>query len=70
MNLNYAKKIVIDNYLKNKSFEYRGCRNQNERFNGYINKYYPGIFTILTTTGQIKSFSYSDIIVGNLLILK
>ena len=68
MNLNKVK-----NYIKNMLFEehvfvYKGVRNQVEKFRGKINNCYSGIFIIELSDGRIKSFSYNDVIMGNLIV--
>ena len=59
--------------LKNKGvlhcFRYKGSRNQIEEFEGTINNLYPAIFTILTKDSRIQSFSYSDFLIGNIVII-
>lgn len=69
MNLEYAKKKVKDNLLVNRSFIYKGIRNQVEEFEGMIDKCYSGVFTIKLASGRLVSFSYNDVIIGNLVIL-
>ena len=70
MNLNYAKRIVNDNIFVRHHFFYKGVRNQSEEFDGKIIKAYPSIFIIELLDNTIKSFSYNDIIVGNIKIVK
>ena len=41
---------------------YRGSRNRKEKFNGVLYKLYSNIFTIKLYNGEVKSFSYSDIL--------
>lgn len=41
---------------------YYGSRNRKERYEGLIYNVYNNIFTIKTCTGEIKSFSYIDIL--------
>ena len=69
MNIDVAKRIVFKNLGIPNTFFYRGPRNQNETFSGYINKAYPAIFTIITDSGKTMSFTYSDLIIDNLKIL-
>lgn len=69
MNINVARRIVFKNLEVENKFFYHGPRNQNEEFVGYINKAYPAIFTIITDDGRTLSFSYSDLLIGNLKIL-
>ena len=69
MNLNYVKEKVYSELLIKKTFVYKGIRNQNDKFIGRIKKCYSNIFIIELYDGNIKSFSYNDVIMGNLLIL-
>jgi uncharacterized protein Veg len=41
---------------------YYGGRNRRERYKGILYKTYNNIFTVLLDSGEIKSFSYSDIL--------
>ncbi len=47
-------------------FRFNGARNQIEEFDGVIEGVYNYIFTIKTINSEIKSFSYSDILIGNI----
>lgn len=69
MNIDYARKIVKDNLLIQQKFLYKGSRNQNEEFIGVITKMFPAIFIIELNDSSIKSFSYNDLLIGNLRIL-
>ena len=40
-------------------------RNREERYEGVINNTYKHLFTILLDNGRCKSFSYLDILTGN-----
>ena len=53
----------------NTKFRFNGARNQIEEFEGIIEGVYNYIFTIKTKKNEIKSFSYSDVLIGNLEIL-
>ena len=53
----------------NKKFIFHGTRNQNEEFDGIVTEMYPAVFIIKVSGGQIRSFSYSDLLVGNLEIV-
>ena len=69
MNLEKIKNKIIE--LKNNKLKikvYLG-RNKYEFFEGYIDKIHPNVFTINTNKG-IKSFSYSDIAIKNVVISK
>ena len=52
-------------------FRHNGARNQIEEFCGIITNTYNYIFTIkIIDKDEIKSFSYSDILINNLEILE
>jgi len=51
-------------------FRYNGARNQIEEFDGYINGVYNYVFTIKTINNITKSFSYNDVLIGNLEFIK
>lgn len=69
MNINVAKKFVLENMKKKYKFLYKGSRNQNEEFIGVITKMFPAIFIIELPDNTIKSFCYSDLVIGNLKII-
>ncbi len=69
MNIDVAKRVVKSNLLVRNRFLYKGNRNQNEEFIGTISKMFPAIFIIELDNSVIKSFSYSDLLVGNLKII-
>ncbi|MBQ8535757.1 MAG: hypothetical protein IJ463_08750 [Bacilli bacterium] len=69
MNLNYIRNKIFLLLNQRYSFIYKGNRNQTERFVGFIEKCYSRIFVIRVLDDSIKTFSYSDIIIGNLEIL-
>ena len=57
----------IKNYLRTKLGSniviiYYGSRNRKEIFRGILHKLYGNIFTIRLVSGEIKSFSYIDIL--------
>ena len=54
------KKIRVKVYLGRNKYEY---------FDGYIDKMHPNIFTLITDIGT-KSFSYTDVLVKNVMISK
>jgi len=47
-------------------FRHNGARNQIEEFKGVIIETYNYIFTIKTEKEEIKSFTYSDLLIDNL----
>ena len=58
---------TVKNYLKTKVgsnvlIVYYGSRNRKEKFNGVLYKLFSYIFTIKLYNGEVKSFSYSDIL--------
>ena len=55
--------------LLERKFVFHGSRNMLDEFTGRIIGIYPAIFTILDSNGVLKSFSYSDLLIGNLEIL-
>ena len=65
---------VKNDILKRKGnlckFRFNGVRNQNEEFMGIIVGIYPSVFTIKLENNIIRSFSYSDLLVNNIEILK
>ena len=64
-----VKENIINKKGINLKFRFNGARNQIEEFQGTINGIYNYIFTIQTSNKELKSFSYSDILIGNLEIL-
>ena len=68
MNLAHIKNYILSKKGKRTRFRYNGSRNQIEEFYGIIDNVYPAIFTIITDKGQIKSFSYNDVIISVLKI--
>ena len=69
MNKNKIKKELL--LLKNDKLKIKVNlgRNKSEYYEGYIDKIHSNIFTIKTNK-RIKSFSFSDIIVKNVIITK
>ena len=53
-------------------FRFNGARNQIEEFEGIIVGIYNYIFTIKTCNAndELKSFTYSDVLIDNLVIYK
>lgn len=64
--INKVKEDVLNKKGKIIKFRFNGARNQIEEFEGIINGVYNYIFTIKTLSKEIKSFSYSDVLIGNL----
>ena len=69
MILDKIKDNVINKEGKVIHFKYNGSRNQIEEFDGVIFKCYKYVFLIKPIdNGVVKSFSYSDILIGTLII--
>ena len=68
--LDKIRNLVIQNQGIDHTFRFNGIRNQNEEFMGKIVGIYPAIFTIELENKVIKSFSYSDLLINNLEIIK
>ena len=62
---NVKKKIEMNKGLL-KRFVFHGTRNQNEEFEGTIIKMYNSLFLVKTMDGQIRSYSYADVLISNL----
>lgn len=68
MMLDNVKKEVSSNIGKRKKFVFYGSRNQVDEFEGVILNCYPALFVVEVSDSQIKSFSYSDLLIGSLKI--
>ena len=66
--INKIKEDLITKKGKVLKFRHNGARNQVEEFKGIIMETYNYIFTIKTVDEreEIKSFTYSDILIDNL----
>lgn len=62
---NIKKKVEMNKGLL-KRFVFHGTRNQNEEFEGTIIKMYNSLFLVKTIDGQIRSYSYADVLISNL----
>ena len=69
MMIDNLKEVVISNLNKMNKFRYNGVRNQNEEFIGMITAVYPALFVIKLDNNNIRTFSYSDLLIGNLEIV-
>lgn len=70
MSIGKIKKLVFDNLNKEVNFRVNGSRNQVEEFSGQIISVYPVIFTVkCLDKDMIRSFSYTDILIGDLELL-
>ena len=70
--INKIKEDIINKKGQVLKFRHNGSRNQIEEFEGIITETYNYVFTIKITNKkeEIKSFSYSDILINNLEICK
>lgn len=69
MMIENVKQIVAANQGIERSFRFHGSRNQTDEFQGVITDLYPAVFTIQLSNHNIKTFSYSDILMQSLEIL-
>lgn len=67
MNIEDVKNQIKRNLNKNVNITVYGLRNKRERYSGMLYKIYPNIFSIKTEYGE-KSFSYNDVITGEVKI--
>lgn len=67
--INKIKDEIKKQKGKELSFRFNGARNQIEEFDGIIVDTYNYIFTI-QTINEVKSFTYSDVLIENLEIIK
>ncbi len=61
-----VKDFVLSNKDKPLKFKYNGARNQVIEFSGVIVSLYPYIFIVKENDNFLRSFSYTDILIGNL----
>ena len=62
MNIKTVKRFLISKIGTKIIVIYHGSRNRKERYEGIIYKVYHNVFTIKLIDGEIKCFSYIDII--------
>ncbi len=70
--INKIKEDIKNKKGETLKFRFNGTRNQKEEFEGIIVGAYNYIFTIKTINAkeEIKSFTYSDVLIDNLEIYK
>ncbi len=66
MTLDKTIELVRQNAGVFHKFIFHGSRNQNEEFYGRITSMYPVVFLITLDNGQVRSYSYSDLLISNL----
>lgn len=62
MNIKIIKRYLLSKVGCRIKIVYCGSRNRREKYIGIIDKIYYNVFTIRLNNGDIKSFSYSDIL--------
>ena len=62
MNIRTIKKYLMTSIGSNIVVLYYGSRNRKEIYRGMLLKVYSNVFTIKLSNGDIKSFSYIDIL--------
>lgn len=60
-----AREFIQENYGKRAIIKVMGIRNKTEIFEGIICECYKNIFILSTKMGK-KSFTYTDVLVGNI----
>ena len=60
-----AKKFIRSNYGKRVIIKVLGIRNKIEMIEGIISERYQNVFIVITKFGK-KSFTYTDVLVGNI----
>ena len=60
-----AKEFIRSNYGKRVIIKVLGIRNKIEMVEGIISECYQNVFIVLTKFGK-KSFTYTDVLVGNI----
>lgn len=68
--INKIRDIINEKKGLKGKFRFNGARNQIEEFEGFIDGVYNFVFTIKTINNITKSFSYSDILIGNLELIE
>lgn len=67
MNINTLKAELAKNLNRNVEIKVYGMRGKVNTFHGKMQKLYPNIFTIVDNENE-KSFSYADVITGEVKI--
>lgn len=60
-----AKEFIRSNYGKEVIIKVLGLRNKTDTITGIISECYKNIFIVTTRLGK-KSFTYTDVLVGNI----
>jgi len=71
MNIDMIRSYIYKRKGKLLNFRYNNGRGQFDNFSGIITNVYKGIFVVESITdNRVKSFTYSDVLIKNLLILE
>ena len=62
MNIRNIKHYMLSRVGARIVIIYYGSRNRKEKYIGILDKIYCNVFTVKLCTGEVKSFSYSDIL--------
>ena len=62
MNIRDIKRYLLSRVGSRIVIIYYGSRNRREKYVGILDKIYFNVFTIRMTNGEVKSFSYADIL--------
>ena len=68
MNIKKIKSYLFTRIGSNIIILYYGSRNKKEKYSGVLYQLYDNVFTIKLITGEIKCFSYTDILIKNIQI--
>ena len=68
MNIKYIKRYLATKIGSKMVVIYYGSRNHKEKYEGYLWKTYANVFIMKLYTGEIKSFTYIDILTKNIQI--
>lgn len=67
MMLDKIKDYVVSSMDKKRNFKVNGSRNQIFEFSGTITNVYPSVFVVkVENENVVKSFAYTDVLIGNL----
>lgn len=70
MNIDTVRGYVYKNLGKVKKIRYNSGRGQIDEFSGMVIKVYKGVFLVESIAdNRIRSFSYSDVLIKNLIFL-
>lgn len=68
MNTRYIRRYLTTKIGSKMIVIYYGSRNHREKYKGILWKVYSNVFIIKLITGEIKSFTYIDILTKNIQI--